>query len=104
MVFHVFQFLKGLELMSEAKLQTKILKYLKLEGYWVIKTILCNRNGIMDIIACSPRGRFVGIEVKWGNGKPSKLQEYNIAEVTKRNGVAFIAWDLETVVKNLEYV
>lgn len=87
--------------MSESKLQAKILKWLKANNFWVFKTILCNRNGIMDVIACSPKGRFVGIEVKWGAGKPSKLQEYNINEVEKRNGIAFIAWDLETVISTL---
>lgn len=83
--------------MSEAKLQAKVLKWLKANNFWVFKTILCNRNGIMDVIACSPKGAFVGIELKWGKGRPSKLQEWNIEEVKKRNGIAFIAYSLEEV-------
>lgn len=86
---------------EESKTQTAILKWLKANGYWVFKTILCNRNGIMDIICCSPTGRFIGIEVKSRNGKPTKLQEWNIAEVKRRNGIAFIARSLDDVKNRL---
>lgn len=87
--------------MSESKLQSKILKWLKKNNYWAFKTITCNKNGIMDIICCSPTGEFVGIEVKFGDGRPSELQKYHIGEVKKRGGKAFLAYDLETVVKEL---
>jgi Holliday junction resolvase-like predicted endonuclease len=86
---------------EEAKLQAKILLWLKNNDYWVFKTIICNRNGIMDIIACSPKGRFVGIEVKSKNGTLTKLQSYNISEVVRRGGVSFEARSLETVIKTL---
>ena len=87
--------------MSEQKLQKKIINWLKANGFWVFKTIACNRKGIMDIIACSPRGRFIGIEVKYGANQPSKLQSWNIQEVTKLGGYAFVTWDLETVIYHL---
>lgn len=83
--------------MSEQKLQTKILKWLKDNGFWVIKTIVTNRNGVPDIIACAPNGTFVAIEVKYGTNKPSKLQEWNINLITHNNGIAFVAYNLETV-------
>ncbi len=86
---------------SESKIQTKILQWLKKNNYWVFKTILCNRNGIMDIIACSPKGMFVGIEVKSSTGQPSRLQSYNIQEVVNRGGIAFIARSVDDVIKNL---
>lgn len=88
--------LKALD-MSEQREQAKILKWLKANGYWVFKTISCNRAGIMDIVACSPMGQFVGIEVKYGSNQASELQKYNINEVTKRGGIAFVAWTLEEV-------
>ena len=88
--------------MSEQKLQTKILKWLKANGFWVFKTVVCNRNGIPDIVGCTPKGRFFAIEVKFGSNKPSKLQEWNIQEIQKVGGIAFAAWDLETVVRLLE--
>jgi len=87
--------------MSEQKEQAKVLKWLKNNGYWVFKTIECNRAGIMDIIACSPTGKFVGIEMKYGSGKASKLQSWNILEVAKRGGTAFVAWSLEEVKEKL---
>ncbi len=88
--------------MSEQKLQSKILKWLKDNNFWVFKTIMCNRNGIMDIVGCTPAGKFFGIEVKYGSNKPSKLQTWNIEEVVKRKGIAFVAWDLETVINRLK--
>ena len=86
---------------EESKLQAKILAWLKANGYWVFKPIVCNRNGIMDIICCSPKGNFVGIEVKSKNGVLSRLQEWNIQEVTKLGGIAFEARDLQTVIDKL---
>ncbi len=87
--------------MSEAKLQSRILKLLAKNNYWVFKTIICNKNGIMDIICCSPIGEFIGIEVKYGGGRPTALQKHHISEVKKRNGIAFVAYDLDTVIKEL---
>ena len=87
--------------MSESKLQSKILKWLKDRGFWVIKTIVTNRNGVPDIIACAPDGKFVAIEVKFGKNTASKLQHWNIGELTKNNAIAFIAYDLETVEEHL---
>ena len=88
--------------MSESKLQAKILNYLKEMGYWTIKVTVANKKGIMDIIACEPvTGLFIGIEVKWGTNKPSELQSYNIREIKKRGGKAFVAWSLEDVKEGL---
>lgn len=87
--------------MSESKLQSKILKWLKAEGHYAIKTIVCNRNGVPDIVGCTRDGRFFAIEVKYGANKPSKLQEWNIQQILQRGGVALVAWDLESVQKAL---
>lgn len=83
--------------MSESKVQAKILQWLKDNDYWVFKTIACNRSGIMDIIGCSPTGQFIGIEVKFGANKASKLQSWNILEVARRGGIAMVAYSLEDV-------
>lgn len=56
----------------------------------------------MDIVGCTPKGRFLGIEVKFGTNKASKLQSWNILEVKKRGGIAFIAYTLDEVKKELE--
>lgn len=88
--------------MSEQKLQKKIIDWLEANGYYVVKTIVSNKKGVPDILACSPKGRFIAIEVKYGTNKPSKLQEYNIANITKKGGIAFVTWDLETVIERLQ--
>ena len=88
--------------MSEAKLQSKILKWLKANGHWVFKTVVCNRNGIPDIIGCTKDGRFFAIEVKWGSNKTSALQDYNLMEIDQRGGIAIVAYDLQTVIDKLE--
>lgn len=87
---------------GEQKLQTKILKWLKDNGFWATKIIVCSVSGTMDIIACSPRGRFVGIEVKYGANTASALQKHHIEEVQRRGGIAFVTWDLETVIFHLQ--
>ena len=89
--------------MSEQKVQSKILKWLKAEGHWVFKTVVCNRNGIPDIIGCTTWGQFFAIEVKYGSNKASKLQDWNIGEIQKRGGIAFVAYDLETVIRKIKH-
>lgn len=88
--------------MSEQQLQTKIINWLKQRNFWVVKIITCNRKGVMDIIACAPTGRFVGIEVKSTTGRLSELQSWNIKEVRDRGGIAFVAYDLPTVEQQLK--
>ena len=82
---------------GEQKVQKKILDWLKAEGHYVFKTIVCNRNGIPDIIGCTRSGRFFAIEVKFGRNKASKLQEWNIEQIKQRSGIAFVAYSLDEV-------
>lgn len=88
--------------MSEQDEQGKILKWLDKKGFYAFKVIRANRAGILDINGCTPKGRFFAIEVKYGNNTASGLQLYNLAEIEKRGGIAFVAWDLETVIARLQ--
>lgn len=90
--------------MSEQKVQKKIIDWLAKEGYYVVKTIVSNKKGVPDILACSPSGRFVAIEVKYGSNKPSKLQEYNLGLINERKGIGIVAWSLEEVQAALQAV
>lgn len=83
--------------MTEAKVQTKIIKWLEKEGYYVIKTIVSNKKGVPDIIACSPTGQFIAIEVKFGTNTATKLQQYNLDLIKSKGGKAMVAWSLEEV-------
>lgn len=68
--------------MSESKYQSKVIKRLESEGFYVLKLIRTNKSGIPDLIALKPNEvRF--IEVKGTKTPVSKLQEYRIKELTK---------------------
>lgn len=72
--------------MTEQQIQSKRIKELESLGYYVIKLIRTNKNGIPDIIAIPPNSDVLFSEVKSAKGKLSKLQEYRIKEL---NGFGF---------------
>jgi len=69
--------------MKESQIQSKKIKELEAQGYYVIKLIKTNKNGIPDILAIPPDSDVEFYEVKGPTGKLSKLQEYRIKELTE---------------------
>jgi len=69
--------------MAEQRIQTKRIKQLESEGYYVIKLIKTNKNGIPDLIAIPKDSNVLFSEIKTPSGKLSKLQEYRISELEK---------------------
>lgn len=69
--------------MREQQIQTKKIKELEAQGYYVIKLINTNKNGIPDLIAIPPNSDVLFVEVKGPNGKVSKLQEFRMKELEK---------------------
>jgi len=69
--------------MTEQQIQSKKIKELEEQGYYVIKLKLTNKNGIPDLIAIPKDSDVKFVEVKKPNGKVSKLQEYRIDELRK---------------------
>ena len=67
--------------MTEQAIQTKRIKQLEAEGYYVLKLIQTNKNGIPDLIAIPPESGILFSEVKRPKGKLSKLQEYRLKEL-----------------------
>lgn len=67
--------------MKEQQIQAKRIKELEAEGYYVIKLISTNRNGIPDLIAIPPNSDVLFVEVKRPGQKPSKLQQYRHKEL-----------------------
>lgn len=72
--------------MTEQQIQSKRIKELEDQGYYVIKLIRTNKNGIPDLIAIPNGSNVIFSEVKRPNGKVSKLQEYRIKELN-RHGI-----------------
>jgi Holliday junction resolvase len=66
---------------TEQQIQAKRIKQLEAEGYYVIKLVKTNKNGIPDIIAIPPNSNVIFSEVKTPTGKVSKLQEYRLKEL-----------------------
>ena len=52
-------------------------------------TEVINVHGIPDLIICL-NGKFIAIELKNEDGKPSALQLYNIKQIKQSGGHAFI--------------
>lgn len=67
--------------MREQQIQSKRIKELEAEGYYVIKLIKTNKNGIPDLIAIPPGADILFSEIKTKNGKLSKLQQYRLKEL-----------------------
>jgi len=68
--------------MTEQQVQSKKIKELEAEGYYVIKLIKTNKNGIPDLVALK-KDEVLFVEVKAKNGVLSKLQEYRIKELNE---------------------
>ena len=69
--------------MLESKVQAKLIKKLESEGYYVLKLIKTNKNGIPDLLALKEKEIYF-IEVKAENGKLSKIQEYRLKELKEQ--------------------
>jgi hypothetical protein len=67
--------------MTEQQIQTKKIKELEAQGYYVIKLIRTNKNGIPDLLAIPKDSDVLFVEVKAENGKVSKLQEFRMKEL-----------------------
>ena len=67
--------------MTEQQIQSKRIKELEAMGYYVIKLVKTNKNGIPDLIAIPPNSDVEFIEVKTQTGRVSELQKYRHKEL-----------------------
>lgn len=67
--------------MTEQQIQSKLIKKLEADGYYVIKLVKTNKNGIPDIIAIPPNSNVEFIEVKTPTGRVSDLQKFRHKEL-----------------------
>jgi len=103
---------------KESGIQRLILDYLKSQRYYVWRNYVgpilhggsgkqvFSKNpasGMPDIMGLlkDGSGRLFAIEVKTETGRLSELQKIRIAELKKHGVIAFVARDLQTVVREL---
>ena len=67
--------------MTEQQIQSKRIKQLESKGYYVIKLIKTNKNGIPDLLAIAPEAQVLFSEIKTPKGKTSELQKYRLKEL-----------------------
>ena len=67
--------------MAEQRIQSKRIKELESEGYFVIKLIKTNKNGIPDLLAIPPDADVLFSECKTSGGKVSRLQEFRLKQL-----------------------
>ena len=67
--------------MTEQQIQSKRIKELEADGYYVIKLIKTNKNGIPDLLAIPPNSDVLFSEVKTPKGRVSALQKYRLKEL-----------------------
>ena len=67
--------------MTEQQIQSKRIKQLEKEGYYVIKLIKTNKNGIPDVLAIPKDAAVIFSEIKTPKGKTSPIQEYRLKEL-----------------------
>lgn len=72
--------------MSESKYQAKIIKEYERMGWYVVKLIQTNKNGIPDLLLMKHGEAPFFIELKSARGKIAPLQRYRIEEILKETG------------------
>ena len=75
----------------EKKVKDRVVKILKEHGvyYFFPATFGMGRSGVPDIVCCV-NGRFLGIECKAGDNKPTALQQRELKAIADAGGSALV--------------
>lgn len=67
---------------TENKVQSRLIKDFEKKGFYVVKLILTNKNGIPDLLLLK-NGQAKFVEVKRDGCKPRELQKYRMDELRR---------------------
>jgi hypothetical protein len=89
--------------LNETAITRQIKQILFQVGYFPIKIAggPYQKPGIADLLVCGD-GKFIAIEVKKPGGRLSPLQEQFLHDVRAAGGVAFVAYSIDDVVRELK--
>ena len=83
--------------MTEAKLQKKLIDKYEAQGWYVLKLIKTNKNGIPDLLCLKHREnpRFIEVKSQDRKGVLSPIQRYRIKELRANGFYADVTASLE---------
>ena len=64
----------------ESKIQKEVIDKMEAQGFFVVKLIKTNKNGIPDLL-CMRKDEYFFIEVKSSKGKLTEIQKYRLKEL-----------------------
>ncbi len=82
--------------MKGATLQSKVIKLLFSNGYYVVNVVRASKRGVPDILACK-NGHFFGIEIKGAGDTLKPLQKHNLDQIKKCGGTALVVKELSDI-------
>jgi Holliday junction resolvase len=85
---------------SESSIQREIILYLERDGWYVLKLIQTNKNGIPDLMAIRD-GITIFIEVKQKGCHPRPLQVHRMNELTTSGVLVFVADSVDAIRVNI---
>lgn len=80
----------------EADIQSKIIKYLKSKGAFVVKTIVLTTSGVPDILCCY-KGYFIAFEVKTATNEATPLQKATLKRIKNAKGLGAVVRSVDDV-------
>lgn len=90
---------------SEPEFQRDAIDYIESRNGYVVKVTVSsyNKKGTPDLIVCF-NGKFVALELKVKDNKPSKIQEAKMKQIVRAGGIAKPAWTIQEIKEILDEI
>ena len=87
--------------MTEQQIQKKITNHLEKNGYYTLKLIKTNKNGIPDVVVVHGQEEAFFIEVKKPDGVESKLQKFRAKELAAQSIRSYVVYGYEDYIEKI---